>query len=94
MIVAWPREVGGSPHGILLSPSMETSQSHGQYPIGCEPCTAALDIVMLLQAGVSLMVAWGGLLREDLQPRANVRKGSLVQVWRKGMLCRRIAITV
>lgn len=51
-------------------------------------------IVMLLQAGVSLMVAWGGLLREDLQPRANVRKGSLVQVWRKGMLCRRIAITV
>lgn len=50
--------------------------------------------IMSTRAGVSLMVAGGGLLRRDLQPRAKVREGFLMQLGRKGMLCRKIAATV
>lgn len=60
--------VDGSPNDLTLRPRTETS--HGQHPSGCEMSTAALDSVCRYGQGVSLMVAWGGLLRGDLQPRA------------------------
>lgn len=49
---------------------------------------------MAIRTGVSLILAWGGVFRGDLQPRAKARERSLMQGWREGMLCRKIAVVV
>lgn len=88
------KEVGGCLKGLLLSLRKEYRDLTWPESKRLRAVYSSVGFVMTIRAGVSLMVAWGGLLRGDLQPRATVRESFFMQISREGILCRKIAVMV